>query len=157
MGAGLAILDAHGSKEPWLSFTIPGGARGKGRPKFARTAKGVRTYNDEKTAAYEGLVAHAAMQVLGRIQPTGQPVILHLVIRMTPPASASKRKRAEMLAGERFPIVKPDASNVLKAVEDGLNKVAYGDDAQIVRIVVSKVYDEIPGVDACVTLVGDAP
>lgn len=39
---------------------------------------------------------------------------------------------------------KPDASNCLKSVEDGLNKVLYGDDSQIWQVTVSKHWSNMP-------------
>lgn len=135
-----------------LRFTIPGEPRGKGRPRFGRTAHGhVRTYTDDKTASYENLVRYAAAKALGQIRPTDRPVEMTVMVRLAPPASASKRQRAEMLSGERSPTKKPDLDNVVKAVMDGCNGVAFADDKQIVSLVASKVYAETAGVDVTVT------
>jgi Holliday junction resolvase RusA-like endonuclease len=47
-----------------------------------------------------------------------------------PPPSYSKKKQQSLLEG-KFHTVKPDSSNILKAVEDALNNIAYKDDSQI--------------------------
>ena len=49
-----------------------------------------------------------------------------------------------------MPTKKPDASNILKSIEDAMNGVVFNDDSQIVNIHVTKVYATEPGVDVCV-------
>jgi Holliday junction resolvase RusA-like endonuclease len=136
-----------------LSFTIPGEARGKGRPRATRFGGGVRLYTDAKTASYEGLIAYAAQAALAGRAPLDGPLVMSVLVRLAPPASASKKARAAMLAGEMHPTKKPDLDNVVKAVLDGCNKVAFGDDAQVCWINAGKVYAATAGVD--VTLSAD--
>lgn len=54
------------------------------------------------------------------------PVLLSVVSHRHMPKSWPKRRRGEQ------DTMKPDASNVLKLVEDALNGIAYKDDSQIV-------------------------
>ena len=42
---------------------------------------------------------------------------------------------------------KPDSDNIIKIVLDGLNKVAYHDDAQICKLSFEKRYSKIPRVE----------
>jgi Holliday junction resolvase RusA-like endonuclease len=137
-----------------VSFTVPGEPRGKGRPRATITAGHARTYTDAKTEAYESLVRLAAAAALGDRLRFDEALALTLVIRMEPAASASGRKRLAMLAGTIRPTKLPDADNVLKAVLDGCNKVAFRDDALVVQISVSKVYAAIPGLDVTIAPVG---
>jgi Holliday junction resolvase RusA-like endonuclease len=58
------------------------------------------------------------------------PIKLTVTSTFEPPPSYSKKKRQSLLDG-KFHTVKPDGSNILKAVEDGLNNIAYKDDSQI--------------------------
>ena len=51
-----------------------------------------------------------------------------------------------------YPTIKPDISNVQKAIEDALNGLAYVDDKQIVWVEASKGYSERP----CVNVVLEA-
>ena len=44
------------------------------------------------------------------------------------------------------PTTKPDIDNVIKAVLDGLNGVAYADDSQVVALSASKCYSDDPRV-----------
>jgi len=137
-----------------IRFTVPGVARGKGRPRAARRGGFVRVYTDAQTASYENLVALAAKQAMGAAPPWTGPVELSVRIRIVPPASASKRAKAAMLAGEVFPTKRPDASNVCKSVEDGANAIVYADDAQIVSLIAVKVYADTAGVDVTVRSYG---
>lgn len=131
-----------------VEFTIPGEPKGKGRPRFARTGKYVRTYTPQDTVNYENLVKL-------EYQNTGtdvffekdEPVKMVVVAYYSIPKSASKKKRQQMLEGEIRPIKKPDSDNILKAICDGLNGVAYVDDTQIVETTIYRFYDDIPHVD----------
>lgn len=134
-----------------ISFTIPGAPRGKGRPRFRRAKGFVATYSDPKTANYENLIAYAAQEARGPRQPLEGPLVVTVLIRLAPPTSASKRIRAAMLAGEVHPTKRPDLDNVIKAVLDGCNGVAFADDAQVCWINAGKVYAETAGVDVTIT------
>lgn len=103
-------------------------------------------FTPAKTVAYEGLIAHAAAAAMAGRPPLAGPVRVELRIAHSVPAGWSKRKRAQALAGELSPTTKPDLDNVLKAVGDGANGVAWADDRQIVCVVAQRVYAETPGV-----------
>ncbi len=131
-----------------VEFTIPGEPKGKGRPRFARTGKYVRTYTPQDTVNYENLVKL-------EYQNTGtdvffekdEPIYMQVYAYYSIPKSASKKKRQQMIDCEIRPTKKPDSDNILKAVCDGLNGVAYVDDTQIVDTVIRRFYSEIPHVD----------
>lgn len=137
-----------------LAFFVPGTARGKGRPRATTIGTHARMYTDAKTASYENLVRLAAMEAMGSRAPFSTPVCLQIVVRVLPPASASRKARLAMLTGKVLPAKKPDLTNIVKAIEDGLNTVAYVDDALIVDLLAAKRYDEISGVDVLVKLIG---
>ncbi|EGF96759.1 endodeoxyribonuclease RusA family protein [Brevundimonas diminuta ATCC 11568] len=104
-------------------------------------------FTDSKTASYENLVKLAASRALGGRAPLDCPLTVVVTVRMTPAASSSRKKRASMLAGEMAPTKLPDLDNVVKAVLDGCNKVAFRDDALVVSLIARKRYAEVPGVD----------
>lgn len=128
------------------AFTIPGKPRGKGRPRFGRG----RTYTDAKTVAYEKLVKASAIAAISPMKPFSGPVAACLQFRISPPVSASKARKARLLAGSE-PITAPfDLDNLVKAVLDGLNGVAYVDDRQVVSLTARLVAHEIDGVDVII-------
>lgn len=129
-----------------LDFIVYGAPQGKGRPRVGRVGDHVRMFTPAKTLAYEGLVAHCgAAAMAGRPLLEG-PVELRLLIDVQIPASWSKKKQAQALAGEILPTTKPDVDNVIKAIGDGLNGVVWKDDVQVTDVITRKRYSEKPQV-----------
>ena len=62
------------------------------------------------------------------------------------PKSASKKKREQMRDLRILHTKKPDVDNIIKAVLDALNGVAYYDDSQVAQVFISKCYAEQPKV-----------
>ncbi len=133
-----------------LTFTVPGTARGKGRPRIGKIGEHARMFTDAKTAAYENLVALAAREALKGRVGFSEPVKVTAIVRVIPPQSASRKTRAAMLAGEQAPGKRPDLDNTLKAILDGLNGIAYTDDALIVQLAARKLYAIEAGVDVSI-------
>jgi len=133
-----------------VTFTVDGTPVGKQRARYARRGNFVQTYTPEKTRTYESLIKEKAIEAMGSSEPLETPVTLYLYIRVPMPKSYSKKRTEACLNGSEQPIRKPDASNILKSVEDGMNSVVYKDDSQIVNIHVTKVYSSQAGVDICV-------
>lgn len=103
---------------------------GKCRPRF--TKRGI-AYKDTKDKAYEKLVQIAYKNQCGNFSFKDKPVSVSLVIQRALPKSKPKAIDRE------YDTVKPDCSNVLKAIEDALNGIAYDDDKQIVECYVVKL------------------
>lgn len=138
-----------------ICFVVPGEPQGKGRPRVGRVGARVRMFTPTKTAAYEGLVAHAAQAAMaGRVLLHGACSI-ELDVVCTVPASWSNRRQADALHGLIRPTKKPDADNVLKAICDGLNGVVWVDDTQAVDVVLRKRYGPTPGVRVSVSALAD--
>ncbi|MFN4287546.1 MAG: RusA family crossover junction endodeoxyribonuclease [Brevundimonas sp.] len=132
-----------------VSFHVPGEPRGKGRPRGAVIAGRARFYTDQRTASYENLVTLAAREAVGS-EPLVTPVAIFVTAWLAIPASASRKAREAMARNEVRPVKLPDLDNVVKAVLDGCNKVAFMDDKQVVSISASKLYRETPGVDVVI-------
>lgn len=129
-----------------IVIVVPGQPQGKGRPRVGKVGGHARMFTPAKTVSYEGLIAHAGQQAMqGRALIEG-PVAVVVDMRCQVPASWSKTKKAQALIGKVRPITKPDQDNVLKAIFDGLNGVAWRDDVQVVDITSRKRYDALPGV-----------
>ena len=119
-----------------ITFTVPGVPRGKGRPRAARRGAHIAMDTDDKTAAYENLVRLAYIQAGGGM--LGGAIELGVIAYMPVPESWSKTKKRAAYGAPH--LGKPDASNIQKAVEDGLNGVAYADDSAIWMTTTQKVY-----------------
>ena len=112
-----------------LKFIVPIKAQGKGR---ARSA-GKRHYTPTETVAFERMIANVArreMRISKNEMLTGA-VVLDVLTQFKPKGKNTIKDPCT---------VKPDASNVLKSVEDALNGVVYTDDKNIVQTGATKEY-----------------
>ena len=133
-----------------VTFKVDANPVGKQRARYARRGNYVQAYTPEKTRTYEALIKEASQVAMASSEPLETPITLYLYIRVPIPKSCTKKRLEAINNGSEKPIKKPDASNILKSVEDGMNGVVYKDDSQIVNIHVTKVYSSQPGVDICV-------
>jgi len=133
-----------------VTFKVDATPVPKGRARYVRRGNYISTYTPEKTRTYETLIKEAAREAMGASEPLETPVSLYLYIRVPIPKSCTKKRLEAISDGSEKPTKKPDASNILKSVEDGMNGVVYHDDSQIINLHVSKVYSSLPGVDICV-------
>lgn len=129
-----------------VTFKVPGTPQGKGRPRAVKIAGKARMATAKETVAYEGLIALAAQQAMAGRPPLSGPVVLRVHAAFPVPPSWSKRKQSDALAGKIRPTGKPDLDNIVKAIGDGCNGVAWVDDSAITELVTSKVYGLTPGV-----------
>ena len=132
-----------------VKFVIPGPPFGKGRPRFDRRTG--RTYTPDKTVRYENLVSiEYQMQCEGFRFPDDAMLDMRIIAFYEIPKSKPKKAKALMADGVIRPTKKPDADNVVKAVADSLNNVAYRDDTQIVDCQVRKFYSDKPRVEVII-------
>lgn len=132
-----------------LTFTVPGEPRGWAR---ARTGQG-HHFTDSKTRSEKASVAWWAQQAGAQVRDG--PMCLTLTAYLGIPQSASKKRRAAMLAGGEMPTKKPDLDNLAKLTMDALNSVAWKDDVQVVDLIVRKRWSDTPRVEITVSpLVG---
>lgn len=124
-------------------FFWAGVPRGQGRPRFTRTGKAYKASEDR---AYEKGLCLAYLNEYGAEKPMEGPLTLEVRAVYPIPKATPKKDIGPMLAGEIVPTVKPDIDNVVKAVLDALNGVAFPDDKAIVWMKGCKVYGHVPGV-----------
>lgn len=130
-------------------FTILGEPKGKGRPRFCRNTGHAITPKD--TVNYETLVHMEYLEQCNELRfPDDAMLDMRIKAYYSIPKSASKKKRASMLAGEIRPTKKPDMDNVVKIIADALNQIAYRDDTQIVDCQCRKFYSENPRVEVTI-------
>lgn len=131
-----------------MKFIVYGPPQGKGRPRanvIPTTSKYyVNMYTDSKTTSYEQSVAYSFYEQIGNVQPTDQNLKLSITAVFPIPKSQSQKIKEQMLAGQIYPNKKPDIDNIVKIILDGLNKVLYQDDKQVIELSAKKQYGEIP-------------
>ena len=132
-----------------LKFEVPGSPIGQGRPKFSTINGHAKAYDPEKSRnykAYVKLLATQAMKEQGFTMIDG-PCCLDILACFEVPKSKSKKFRQAALEGRERPTKKPDIDNIVKALQDALNGLAYKDDSSIVFLSVAKCYSEVPRVE----------
>lgn len=117
-----------------VTFTVPGRPYAKKRPRFSR--KSGRAFDPAENAKAEASIGHIAAQHFKA--PIVGPVRVEVIATFAIPASWSKRKAADHL--HRPHTQKPDGDNLLKAVKDAMNRIAWGDDGQVCDARVRKVW-----------------
>lgn len=134
----------------------PGGSkrgfiiRGGGRPdRIAMTDA-----SGEKGKDWRGDVKHAALKVTKAVTPFPSGP-LHLTVTFYMPRLKSHYKANNPEKGMRpdapvYHTMKPDATKLLRSVEDALTGIVWKDDAQIAYQVVRKVYREQSGAEIVV-------
>ncbi len=118
----------------FLELVLDGDPVPKGRPRFKRIKNFVSTYTPAKTATYEREIA-----IKGDEQMEGRP-LLECPVRVE--VEATFQMPARKPKPNQLP--KSDVDNLLKIVGDGLNKIVWKDDRQIIRAEVCKLYGDKP-------------
>ena len=126
-----------------MDFIVDGKPQGKQRPRFSRISKTV--YTPTKTAKYEKQIAKAYTDAGGKCIPAECYVSVTVCAFFRIPKSYTKGKRLACKHNVNRPDKKPDLDNIIKAVLDGLNGVAYEDDKQVVEAIGRKYYTESDG------------
>lgn len=116
------------------TIVIPGRPFAKQRPRFSR--KSGRAYTPAETVSFERNVGMIAARHFP--QPLEGPVRVIVRACFAMPASWSKKKRAEL--SDKPHTQRPDIDNLQKAVLDGLNRIAFADDAQIAELTATKYW-----------------
>lgn len=106
-----------------ITFTIHGKPFAKQRPRFSRG----RTYTPKETVSFERAVGQIAKPLFAR--PFSGPIKMTILASFAPPKSWSQKKKREHLG--KYHTQRPDKDNLEKAICDGLNRIAFEDDAQV--------------------------
>lgn len=103
-------------------FRIYGTVRGQGRPRFRRFGK---TYEDKKDTKWKENIKELYINS-GGVHFGDKPIMIAAFIHRKLPDSKPKYIKSEMDTHT------PDCDNVIKAISDALNEIAYNDDKQII-------------------------
>lgn len=126
-----------------IFFEIPGIIQPQERPRFSTYGGHVRTVDPIKSRDFK----HFVKMIASEHAPAAlieTEIRLFVDIYRPIPKSFSKKNRAEAIAGQLRPTKKPDLDNLVKGIKDGMSKVIWYDDSQIVDMTVRKFYSENP-------------
>jgi Holliday junction resolvase RusA-like endonuclease len=135
-----------------ITLELPGSPQGKGRARHTRA--GI-TYTPAATRSYEASLAWTAAVAMKGRKPLTGPVRLGIEAFMPIPTSWSGKKQRMAIAGTIKPTTKPDCDNLMKVI-DGLNRICWADDSQIIDARITKRYDERPRMVITITPVDEA-
>ena len=116
-----------------MSYFIDG-IKGKDRPRFFKG----HTFTPTATKEYEQKVKNS---YTGQFYET-EHIRVNIIAYYKIANNTTKKKRKEIKDGLEYPKKKPDIDNIVKIILDGLNKVAYADDKQVVEVTALKRYTE---------------
>ena len=118
------------------TFTIKSKPITKQRPRFSKKSNSV--YTPTQTKIFENIVKFCYGN---RYFYDKEYIKVYIIFKFEIPKSYSKKKYSDAIKGKIRP-TKADIDNYIKAVLDGLNKVAYSDDRYISKIEAEKVFAE---------------
>lgn len=130
-----------------ILFEIMGEPVAQGRPRAGKTFAGKTVlYDPAKSRDFKQYVRLVASQHAPKTLIEG-PIHLSVDIYRQAPKKYQTKPKLELIEkGLLRPTTKPDCSNYLKGIEDGLNGVMWQDDSQIIQVVVRKFYSMSPKV-----------
>jgi len=118
-----------------IKFAIKGDPKSKQRPIFSNKNGKVRVFTGKSTSSFENLVKMHAQKHIDK--PFDCAVGIHIKFFLHRPKYLMwKTKPMPAIYNPR----RPDLDNLIKSVVDGLNGVAFKDDAQIVSMQAEKMY-----------------
>ena len=114
------------------------------RPRFNSQNK--RAYEKSNIKSYKQRIGYIARKEFKKPIERDTPLEINMKFYMPIPQYLSKVKKNRLTLEKEVKYVtkKPDLDNLLKAILDGLNGIAYFDDGQVVKLSVEKVYSFNP-------------
>jgi Holliday junction resolvase RusA-like endonuclease len=77
-------------------------------------------------------------------EPFQGPMRVHLTFHLPIPKQTPKARRKQMINGVCVPWRRPDLDNLAYTVTNAMQELVYEDDSQIIDLVLSKRYAEVP-------------
>lgn len=134
-----------------ISFTVVGQPVPKARAIVTdkRNKQGKKiTFTPKRTQYAEADFIRQAAIHAPKI-PLSGPICLDVTFYMPIPKSWPEWKKEAAREYKIRPISTPDRDNLLKLVQDAMNKVFWKDDAQVVEGQTAKYYSDEPGIGVC--------
>ena len=144
------ILDTEMTK---YRITIHREPFGKEEKRVTRRGSFSHSYMPEKSRDWMNLIRMTFIEKYGQVMYAGgikMQIEAYYPIKGSYKHEANVRKnvskavKEKMLLNEIRPLVKPDNSNVLKLIEDGLSNACYVDDSQIIENTIKKYFCSKP-------------
>ena len=137
---------------------IPGTAGSKRGFVNPKTKRVIIVDDNRKAAPWRQSVLAAAMRIYTDVPLTGPVVLTAHFYFPRPKCHYGSGRNADVLkdGAPRHHITKPDATKLLRALEDALTAVIWRDDNQVVEQHVEKMYGPRPGVLVTISTKGSS-
>lgn len=135
-----------------LLFEIMVDPVAQGRPRAGKSFAGKTVlYDPAKSRDFKQYVRMVAAQHAPKELIEG-PIHLNVDFYRSIPKKYQTKPKLELIEkGVLLPTTKPDVDNYIKGVKDGLNKVIWQDDSQVVSMNIRKFYSMTPRVVVHIT------
>lgn len=124
-----------------VSFVVPGKPTGKQRPRFTQAGKFARAYTPKETVTYEQEIKRYALEAGVSVVENAAVSVCVVAVWSMPKSWSIKKRDLNRLSPRPS---KPDGDNVLKAVCDALEGIAYAHDGQVWKGQVYTIYGDVP-------------
>lgn len=115
--------------------------------KFSKKGKRITFTPDRTKIAELDFIRQAS--IYAPVVPIQGPIALSVTFHMPLPKSWPKWKKLAAIGGKIRPTSTPDIDNLLKLVQDAMNKIFWNDDSQIVEVQTAKYYSDEPRIGIC--------
>jgi Holliday junction resolvase RusA-like endonuclease len=135
-----------------IAFTVPGEPVPWKSPRIVRRGAHHAAISPDEMKEAQAIIqalAFQAMQAAG-LEPLEGPVVLGIRAYRRKGMPSTQVGKDAVTAGILRPVTTPDASNLAKGCEDALSGVCFIDDAQVVRLIVEKLYSTTPRLEIVV-------
>ena len=128
-----------------VKFVIPGTPKGKERPRITKFG----VYTPKQTKAYEEYIKECYRQQCD-VYFEDKSIYIDAIAYVEPLKQYRKAETKAALANEFHPTSKPDTDNIMKAVLDALNGIAFADDRYIYDLHIVKKFDVYPRIEVTI-------
>lgn len=138
--------------EDIVEFWVPGIPAPAGSKRafyIEKLKRAVITDDCKRSKPWQADVKHFAFSAMNGQPALEGPVRLEAVFRMPRPKGHYGTRQGQSRLHDwapMHPTSKPDATKLLRAIEDAMTGIVWKDDAQVVHQTVEKLYGERPGV-----------
>lgn len=132
-----------------LEFTVIGKPQPAGSKRAFPIRRGGRvvgvatTDDNKRSKPWQAIVSSAALDALAEGEQLRGPLLLKIDFYLARPAGhygTGRNAGTVRSSAPTFPVTRPDATKLVRGIEDALTGIAWRDDAQVVSQLVRKLY-----------------
>ena len=138
-----SLFSSRSVEHSKIRVVFSGRVIGKARARSSSRSK--HFYTPTPTSEVENLIGISGRIAMAGKPPLSLPLRVNICIFTKVPTSWPRLKREAAKQGKLLPIGKPDIDNQAKAIFDGLQKIVFYDDSQIIEKSIIRRYADFEG------------